>query len=120
MTSCSVLRCPETPTGVFTPAPGLTASVCAEHKAELENGARWMLDSGMGVLTKGNTPAVAVTILMGRDLPPQLVGFGGSRTIGDEPGFHLSLQIGQEQASFWVSEDISKRLSSFLATQPQP
>ena len=50
MTTCSVLRCPETPTAVFKLMPGsnLEVRVCAGHKAVLKSGARWMVNGGTG------------------------------------------------------------------------
>lgn len=48
MTTCSVLRCPETPTSVFKLMPGsnLEVPVCTGHKAVLEGGAHWMVHGG--------------------------------------------------------------------------
>jgi hypothetical protein len=90
--------------------------------AELESGARWMIDSGLGLPHESGMPSVKLTLLMGQDLPEQLMGFGGSRTIGDEPGIHVTLHVGQQEISFWTSEDVGNRLSSFLASvaTPQP
>lgn len=51
MTTCSVLRCPETPTSVFKLMPGsnLEVPVCTGHKESLEGGAHWMVHGGTGL-----------------------------------------------------------------------
>jgi hypothetical protein len=117
MTTCSVMRCPEAPTGAFELIPGsrLKAPVCEPHLAALEQGASWMLHSGTGV----EDPR----IVMGEDLPDnRLIGFGVSRTVGDVPGFSVEVNIetpeGQQQVSFWRSADIGKQLGSFLTNPP--
>lgn len=129
MITCSVLRCPETPTSTFTliPGSGPEAPVCARHKTALENGARWMLHGAIGVeeLRSGTTNFPDLRILMGQDLPHEhLVGFGISQTIGDEPGFAVELNIetadGRRQVSFWTAQNVGNRLGSFLANPPKP
>jgi hypothetical protein len=60
---------------------------------------------------------------MGEDLPPnQLVGFGVGQTIGDEPGFAISIDVetpdGRQQVSFWTTADVGNRLGSFLVRPP--
>lgn len=129
MTTCSVLRCPETPTGVFKlmPVSSLEVPVCAGHKELLESGARWMVHGGTGLPPEGGTEGYAgISILMGGDLPEhnRLMGFGVSRTIGDEPGLAVELDLdaadGQRQVSFWTAEDVGKRLGSFLANPSKP
>lgn len=129
MTTCSVLRCPETPTGVFKLMPGsiLEVPVCAEHKAGLESGAHWMVHGGTG-LAPENAPegSAEISLLMGADLPDhnRLIGFGVSRTIGDELGFAVELDVaatdGQQRVSFWTTEDVGRRLGSFLADPSKP
>lgn len=51
------------------------------------------------------------------------MGFGVSRTIGDEPGFDIELDIetpeGQQQVSFWTKTDVGNRLGAFLTNPPQ-
>lgn len=67
MTTCSVLRCPETPTALFRLMPGsnLEAPVCAGHKAILESGARWMVNGGTGSPSnEGPKGSAGITILM--------------------------------------------------------
>jgi hypothetical protein len=129
MTTCSVLRCPETSTDVFKlmPDSNLEVPVCAGHKAILESGARWMVNGGTGSPPEnGPEGSAGISILMGGDLPEQnrLMGFGVSRTIGDEPGFTVVLDIdaadGQRTVSFWTREDVGKRLGSFLAHPSEP
>jgi hypothetical protein len=129
MTTCSVLRCPETPTGVFSLMPGsnLEVPVCAGHKAFLESGARWMVHGGTGLPPgEGSQESAGISILMGQDLPDhnRLTGFGVSRTIGNEPGFTVELDIdaadGQQRVSFWTTEDAGNRLGAFLANPSKP
>ena len=129
MTTCSVLRCPETPTGFFRlmPDSNLEVPVCVGHKTALESGARWMVHGGTGLPPEGGTEgSTGISILMGGDLPEhnRLIGFGVSRTIGDEPGFTVELDIdaadGQQRVSFWTTEDVGKRLGSFLANLSKP
>jgi hypothetical protein len=52
------------------------------------------------------------------------MGFGVGRTIGNEPGITVTLDIetadGQQQISFWMAEDIGNRLGSSLANPPKP
>ena len=129
MTTCSVLRCLETPTGVFPlmPRSDLEVPVCAAHKTALESGASWMVHGGTGFPTESRTPEPAeISILMGQNLPEQhrLMGFGVGRTIGNEPGITVTLDIatadGQQQVSLWMTEDIDNRLGSFLANPPKP
>lgn len=117
MTTCSVLRCSEAPTGAFELIPGsrMEAPVCDGHRAALQQGASWMLHGGTGV----EDPR----ILMGADLPQnRMNGFGVSRTVGDVPGFAIEVNIetpeGQQQVSFWTTADVGKRLGSFLTTPP--
>ena len=54
----------------------------------------------------------------------RLIGFGVSRTIGDEPGFTVELEIdaadGQQRVSFWTTENVVKRLGAFLANPSKP
>jgi hypothetical protein len=124
-----VLRCPETPTVVFKLMPGsrLEVPVCAGHKAVLESGARWMVNGGIGSPSdEGPEAAAGISILMGGDLPDhnRLIGFGVSRTIGDEPGFAVELDIdaadGPRRVSFWTTEDVGRRLGAFLADPTKP
>jgi hypothetical protein len=62
------------------------------------------------VLDAGRDP------LLSREARPhnRLIGFGVSRTIGDEPGFTMELEIdaadGQQRVSFWTTENVGKRL----------
>jgi hypothetical protein len=129
MTTCSVLRCPETPTGVFKLMPGsnLEVPVCAGHKAGLESGAHWMVHGGTG-LPPENAPEgpAEISLLMGADIPDhnRLTGFGVSRTMGDELGFAVELDIdaadGQQRVSFWTTEDVGRRLGSFLTHPSKP
>lgn len=84
-----------------------------------------MVHPSAGVPIHSGMPEPAeVRILMGQDLPTErLVGFGVGRTIGDEPGFTVTLEIdtaeGQQQVSFWMTEDVGNRLGSFLANPPK-
>jgi hypothetical protein len=129
MTTCSVLRCLQTPTGVFSlmPHSDLAVPVCAGHQTALENGAGWMVHGGIGFPAEsGTSESAGISILMGQELPEQhrLMGFGVGRTIGNEPGITVTLDIetadGQQQVSFWMAEDIGNRLGSFLANPPKP
>ena len=129
MTTCSVLRCPETPTAVFKLMPGSNQEVpvCAGHKAVLESGARWMVHGGTPLPAEnGAEVSEGISILMGGDLPDhnRLIGFGISRTIGDEPGFTVELDVdaagGPQRVSFWTTEDVGRRLGAFLANQTKP
>ncbi|MFE4227877.1 hypothetical protein ACFRJ8_08330 [Arthrobacter sp. NPDC056886] len=129
MTTCAVLRCAGTPTVVFKLMPGsnLEVPVCAGHKAVLASGARWMVNGGTGSPSdEGSEGAAGISILMGEDLPDhnRLIGFGVSRTIGDEPGFTVELDVdaadGQQLLSFWTTEDIGKRLGAFFADPTNP
>jgi hypothetical protein len=86
-----------------------------------------MVHGGTGFPTESRTPESAeIIILMGQELPEQhrLMGFGVGRTIGNEPGMTVTLDIetadGQQQVSFWMAEDIGNRLGSFLANPPKP
>ena len=129
MTTCSVLRCPEAPTGVFKLMPGssLEVPVCAGHKEVLESGARWMVHGGTPLPAEyGAEGSAGISILMCGDLPDQnrLTGFGVSRTIGDEPGFTVELDLdvvdGRRRVSFWTTEDVGGRLGAFLANPSEP
>lgn len=128
MTTCSVLRCPETPAGVFklTPGSNLDLPVCAGHKADLESGAHWMVHGGTGLSRGGPEESEGISILMGADLPDynRLISFGISRTIGDELGFAVELDIeavgGQQRVSFWITEEAGTRLGAFLASASAP
>lgn len=129
MTTCSVLRCPETPTSVFKLMPGsnLEVPVCARHKVGLESGANWMVHGGIGSQPEnGAQDSTGISLLMGADLPDynRLVGFGVSRTIGHELGFAVELNIeaadGQQRVSFWTTEDVGRRLGSYLANPSEP
>jgi hypothetical protein len=67
--------------------------------------------------------APELRILMGQDLRDEhLIGFGVSRTIGDEQGFAVELDIqtpqGRQQVSFWTTEDVGNRLGAFLTDPP--
>ena len=126
MTTCSVLRCSEAPTGAFELIPGsqLKAPVCELHRAALEQGASWMLHGGAGVQAESDTKQFEdPRILMGEDLPRnRMNGFDVSRTIGDVPGFSIEVDIetpeGQQQVSFWTPADIGNKLGSFLTNPP--
>ena len=62
----------------------------------LESGARWRVNGGIGSPSdEGPEAAAGISILTGGDLPDhnRLIGFGVSRTIGDEPGFAVELDI---------------------------
>lgn len=129
MTTCSVLRCPETPTSVFKLIPGsnLKVPVCTGHKEVLEGGAHWMVHGGTGLPAEnGAQESAGISLLMGADLPDRnrLIGFGVSPTIGDELGFAVDLNIdaadGQQRVSFWMTEDVGKRLGAFLASPSEP
>ncbi len=129
MTTCSVLRCPETPTAVFKLMPGsnLEVRVCAGHKAVLESGARWMVNGGTGSPSdEGPEGSAGISIFMAGDLPDhnRLIGFGVSRTIGDEPGFSVEMDVdaadGPQRVSFWTTEDVGRRLGAFLANPTKP
>lgn len=63
--------------------------------------------------------------LLGGDLPDyRLTGFGVGRTIGDEPGFTVGLDLdsvdGQRRVSFWTTEDVGRRLGVFLTNPAKP
>jgi len=125
MAICSVLRCPETATASFRLGQGLRweAPVCEGHYAALKRGVRWMLHEGVGVQDTGGERPEDLRIVMGEDLPPnQLVGFGVGQTIGDEPGFTISIDVetpeGRQQVSFWTTTDVGNRLGSFLVKPP--
>jgi hypothetical protein len=129
MTTCSVLRCPETPTSVFKLMPGsnLEVPVCAGHKAVLEGGAHWMVHGGTGLPPEnGVRESTGISLLTGADRPDRnrLIGFGVSPTIGDELGFAVELNIeaadGQQRVSFWMTEDVGRRLGAFLASPSKP
>lgn len=89
--------------------------VCAEHLTALENGARWRLTVGGGLPDEHGRQSLQLTLLMEKDLPPELLAWDGSWSIGDQPGMDVTLQIGNQEVSFWASELAVKRLSSFLA-----
>lgn len=63
---------------------------------------------------------------MGADLPDRnrLTGFGVSPTLGDEIGFAVELNIdapeGQQRVSFWMTEDVGRRLCAFLGNPSEP
>lgn len=129
MTTCSVLRCPETPTSFFKLMPGsnLEVPVCTGHKAVLEGGAHWMVHGGTALPPEnGAQESTGISLLMGADLPDRnrLIGFGVSPTIGDELGFAVELNIdaadGQQRVSFWMAEDAGRRLGAFLASPSEP
>lgn len=115
MTTCSVLRCPQTPLGTFAPRQGFEMAVCAKHNSELENGARWHLTAGQAAPGEDGKPDMLVTLLMDDDLPPELTGWDGDWSITDQPGMNVRLVLGQQEVTFWASELAAKRLSSFLA-----
>ena len=129
MTTCSVLRCLESPTAVFKPMPGsrVEVPVCAGHKTVLESGARWMVHGGTVLPSAEDSEGSAgISLLMGGDLPDhnRMSGFGVGRTIGDEVGFEVELVIeaadGQQRISFWMAEDVGRRLGDFLADASKP
>ena len=128
MVTCSVLRCPEVATGVFKlmPGSGLEVPVCDGHKAVLESGARWMVHGGTGSPEgNGAEGSAGISIVIGADLPDhRLTGYGVSRTIGDEPGFTVELDVdspdGQQRVSFWTTEDVGRRLGAFLTNPAKP
>lgn len=65
------------------------------------------------------------SIHMGGDLPDhRLTGFGVSRTIGDEPGFTVELDVdaadGHRRVSFWTMEDVGRRLGVVLTNPAKP
>ena len=97
--------------------------VCGEHKAVLENGAQWMVNGGIGSENKSMGSA-GISILLGADLPEnnRLSGFAVSRTIGNEPGFTVELDIespeGPRRVSFWTAEDVGNRLATKLSKPP--
>jgi hypothetical protein len=95
------------------PDSNLEVPVCVGHKAALESGARWMVHGGTGLPPESGTEGSAgISILMGEELPEhnRLISFGVSRTIGDEPGLTVELDIdaaeGQQWVSFWTTEDV--------------
>lgn len=115
-TSCSVLRCGRPQAGAYLIAgSNIEPPVCAEHLTKLENGARWFLTAGEGLPSDDGRPYLQHTFLMDGDLPPELLGWDGSWSITDQPGMNITLQIGQQEVSFWAPELAVKRLSSFLA-----
>jgi hypothetical protein len=117
MTSCSVLRCPRPQDGVYLiRGSNMEPPVCAEHLTALQNGARWKLTVGEGVPDEQGRQSLQLTLLMENDLPPELVGWDGSWSIGDQPGMNVTLYISNQEVSFWAPELAVKRLSSFLAT----
>ena len=129
MTTCAVLRCPETPTDVFRLVPGsdVEVPICGRHKVALDSGARWMVHGAtVSTLGNGHEGSEGVRILMSGDLPEynRVFSFGVSRIIGDESGFALELDIdaghGQQRFSFWLPEEAGKRLGSFLADPSKP
>lgn len=86
-----------------------------------------MINGGSGSPSdEGPKWSAGISILMGRDLPDhnRLSGFGVSRTIGDEPGFTVVLDIdaadGPQRISFWTTEDVGTRLGAFLVNPSEP
>jgi hypothetical protein len=129
MTTCCVLRCPETPASIFKLMPDsrLEVPVCARHKAALESGAHWMVHWGTGLPpANGANESTGISLLMGADFPDydRLIGFGVSPTIGGERGFAVELNIdaadGQQRVSFWATKDVGRRLGAFLANPTEP
>lgn len=89
--------------------------VCYEHLTTLQNGARWKLTVGEGVPDEHGKQSLQLTLLMENDLPPELLEWDGSWSIGDQPGLNVTLQLSNQEVTFWASELATKRLSSFLA-----
>lgn len=109
------------------PGSNLEVPVCTGHKADLEGGAHWMVHGGTGLPPEdGAQESTGISLLMGADLPDRnrLTGFGVSPTIGDELGFAVKLNIdaadGQQRVSFWMTEDVGRRLGAFLASTSEP
>lgn len=123
MTACSVLRCLETSSSSFVLAPysNREVPVCSRHKASLDAGERWVANPGTSMGTLGASEgSVAVTIMMGRDLPsePRVREIGVSPTIGSEIGFSVNLSVettdGQKPITFWLTEEQGRLLGSWL------
>lgn len=120
MTPCSVLRCPRPEAGAYLiRGSNMEPPVCAEHLESLESGARWKLTVGEGVPDEHGKQPLQLTLLMEDDLPPELLAWDGSWSIGDQQGLDVTLQIGNQEVSFWAPELAVRRLSSFLAA-PAP
>lgn len=109
------------------PGSRVEVPVCAGHKTVLESGARWMVHGGTVLPPEEDSEGSAgISLLMGGDLPDhnRVSGFGVGPTIGDEVGFALELVIeaadGQQRVSFWMTEDVGRRLGNFLADPPKP
>ncbi|WP_104164920.1 hypothetical protein [Arthrobacter sp. SX1312] len=106
----------------LAPYSGREVPVCAAHKARLDDGAPWTANPGTptGALREA-AGSVDVTILMGQDLPdePRVKDLGLSPTIGSEIGFSVSLVIvtpeGEQQVTFWLTEDQGRLLGSWLS-----
>lgn len=86
-----------------------------------------MVHGGTGLPAEtGAQESAGISLLMGADLQERnrLVGFGVSPTIGDQLGFAVELNIdaadGQQRVSFWMTEDVGRRLGAFLANPSGP
>jgi hypothetical protein len=91
MTTCQVLRCQHPGSTVITGGEYLNdiheAFICAEHRAEIDAGARWDIQDSR--------------VLLGQDMPPAFAGWEVRDSVGTE-GLRVTLNASGQAKPFEV------------------
>jgi hypothetical protein len=102
MTTCAVLRCQTPGSVVVTGGQYLNdiheAYICAEHNEKINAGEHWDMKDGL--------------VLMGQDMPPALIGWVHSDSLGTR-GFTVSLTTSDPESKpfdVFVTPEMAKHL----------
>lgn len=104
MTVCSVQRCDQDASEVFTTHEKIRmeAAVCGGHMQRLEAGEPWIYKTDMSGL------------LMDSDMPPVVVNYQLDKGVGPGVTLTLTTEGNSSNQAYWLSRDNAKQLGAFL------